>query len=137
MEPYVMCQNCGEKISTNFSYCTKCGAEISSVEKTTQSTREIDITKSIPEKAAIDSIQLPASESTEVNLIEEEKEIIVELEQLHDSPLAGRIITLLLQLEKIPSLSPRTHGVVDYYKTHSNEEVKTTAKRILVQRFAE
>ena len=27
MEHYVVCQNCGERISTNFSYCSKCGAE--------------------------------------------------------------------------------------------------------------
>ncbi|UCG89868.1 MAG: zinc ribbon domain-containing protein [Candidatus Heimdallarchaeota archaeon] len=94
MEPYFMCQNCGEKTSTNFSYCRKCGAELSSVEKTPQSAQETDLPYSMPEKAAIDSIQLPASERIEVSHIEDEREIVTELKQLRDSPLAGRIIAL-------------------------------------------
>lgn len=40
MEPYVVCQVCGEKTRTSFTYCTKCGSELYLVEKTNQSSRD-------------------------------------------------------------------------------------------------
>ncbi|MHA2244781.1 MAG: hypothetical protein ACXADY_07400 [Candidatus Hodarchaeales archaeon] len=57
MELYVVCQNCREKTSTTFSYCQKCGAKLSLVEETTQSSQEIDLPSGTQEKTDIESIE--------------------------------------------------------------------------------
>ncbi|MHA2244779.1 MAG: zinc-ribbon domain-containing protein [Candidatus Hodarchaeales archaeon] len=53
MEPYFVCKTCGEKNSTNFTYCRKCGAELSVVEKTHQSAQEKYLPPSSQEKSDI------------------------------------------------------------------------------------
>ena len=57
MELNVVCKNCGEKTSTNFSFCQKCGAELPLVEKTHQSVQDIVLPASTKEKTDIDSIE--------------------------------------------------------------------------------
>ena len=54
MEPYVVCKDCGEKTSTNFSYCRKCGAELALVKKMHQSTKETVLPASTKEKRDIE-----------------------------------------------------------------------------------
>ncbi len=46
MEPYVVCKDCGEKTSTNFTYSRKCGTEIHLVKKIHQSSQETVLTAS-------------------------------------------------------------------------------------------
>lgn len=129
MELYVVCQNCGEKTSTNFSYCRKCGAKLSLMKKIPPSSQKTSLLTSTQEKN--DKDQLPTSESTEINYIGEERETITELEHLRNSPLAGRILNLLHQLEKLPSLSDETLEILKEFEDHSDGVVISTTIRIL------
>ncbi len=45
-----MCHTCGEKNSTNFSYCWKCGAELTLEPKSPHSSQEPSIQPSTQEK---------------------------------------------------------------------------------------
>ena len=135
MESYVGCKVCGEKTSTNFSYCMKCGAELLLRNGIPESSQENNLSLNTQEKT--DVVQLATSENTEISHREEEREIITELEHLRNSQLTGRIVYLLHQLEKLPVLSKKTYETLRHFKTHKDDDVKITAKRILVQRFAE
>lgn len=71
------------------------------------------------------------AQSQTVEVPDEEGKITTELLDLEDSAFAGRIISLLLQLEKQPVLSKKTLEVVRYFESHSDVDVKAITKRIL------
>ena len=98
MEPNFICRSCGKKISVSNSFCGYCGAPQPSIK--TQ--------REFPE---------------EEELVNEER-ITAELETLQDSPLAGRIRTLLCQLETVLELSPKTLEIVDRFKNHKDDGVR-------------
>ena len=75
------------------------------------------------------------SKSTEISHNEEERKIIAELEQLHYSPLVGKTIVLLQELNKLPTLSQRSQNIVRDFKTHNDQDVRNLAKKIFTNRF--
>jgi len=159
MEPYNMCHACGEKTSTNFSFCQKCGTKVLMGNKTIQKQKR-DLPPKKQEKT--DIVQTPiikteafkGTESASIrknhileessktlsklrfSLVEEDK-ILTELEQLRNSPFVGRVIALLLKIEEKPSLSAKSKKILSDFTNHNNYEVKNMTKRILLKRFGE
>jgi len=60
-----------------------------------------------------------------------EREIITELDLLRDSPYAGRIDSLFLQLEQLPNLSAQSIKILGYFTAHSDDDVVVYAQKIL------
>ncbi len=51
--------------------------------------------------------------------------------------ISGRIVHLLHNLEQLPNLQPGSNIRLEFFASHSNEDVKVTAKKILRNRFGE
>jgi len=129
MKSYILCETCGERISTSFSYCPKCGGNLSQDNKTIEQ---------VAEKKDIESIaETQTSTSPSLSSIEKEKGILTELDKLKDSLLTGRIVHLLHNLEQLPNLSPESNIRLEFFASHSNEDVQATAKKILRNKFGE
>jgi len=129
MESHILCNTCGEKIATSFTYCPKCGGNLSQDNKPADQISEATDIVSIAETQT--------STSPSLSSIEKEKEILTELDKLKDSLLTGRIVHLLHSLEQLPDLSPESNIRLEFFASHPNEDVKVTAKKILQNRFGE
>ena len=73
MEPDVVCMGCGERTSTNFSMCQKCGVELSLAELTSESPHDIYIPPTKQEKTEIDLDEYEPSFSTSAESFKEEE----------------------------------------------------------------
>ncbi|MHA2244786.1 MAG: zinc ribbon domain-containing protein [Candidatus Hodarchaeales archaeon] len=81
MEPYTVCEKCGEKNSNNFSYCRKCGAELHLVKKINQSAQETVFQSSKKEKTDIDSMEARALSYSASSASHEELKLTVTTEK--------------------------------------------------------
>ena len=129
MKSHILCETCGERISTSFSYCPKWGGNLSQDNKPIQQ---------VAERKDIESIaETQTSISPSLSSIEKETEILTELDELKNSLLTGRIVHLLKNLEQLPNLSNKSRHRFRFYTSHTSEDVQATAKKILRNRFGE
>lgn len=72
-----------------------------------------------------------------IQLTQEEKSLIEELEDLQSSKLGGRIIHLLKMLDELPKLSQESIEKIKSFTTHKNDDIRITAKKIVKKKFIE